>query len=90
MKNYEDANKVCYENGGSLALIKNSKELNEVGKLFDKKKLLVRKAEYLYLHNNTAEYFPISRTESSIQHTKETTCLTLQYNASISFDFKVY
>jgi hypothetical protein len=89
VKNYEDAKKVCYENGGSLALIKNNKELNEVGKLFHKKKLLVRKAKYLYLHNNTAKYFPISRTETIIHNTKETSCLTLQYNASIGVDFKV-
>ena len=89
VKNLEDASKVCYENGGSLALIKDNKEINEIRKLFHQKTRLVRKAEYFYLHNDTANYFSMSNTETIIHHTKDTSCPAFQYNASNIFDFKV-
>ena len=89
MNNYEDAGKICYQSGGSLAVIKDNKELQEVIMLFQKKKRAAQKAKYCFVQNSTANYFPISKIATSAPNAKEMKCLILGHNSSISFDFEV-
>ena len=86
IKNFDEAKNICHKSGGSIALVKQDREMRKVTELFNQKSMVTKEIQRFWIHTNTSKYFHTSNNENDTKHGD---CIILQYGASSQTEFTV-
>ena len=86
---FEQANRICVKNGGSIAQILGDSELIHVRNLLYKKKRILDKTKRFWIHNSTSKNIVTAKQEYTLENMRKGNCTTLNYKDSTTLDLEV-